>query len=336
MPMMLRRPVHRTALLVLALGAMASWSAPAHATSPPAAEAPSTQAAQFYQQGNVEFEKKNWPAAEAAYLKAWAIMRTFDVAANLGEVEFHLGKVREAAEYLGYSLRTAPPSSKPAQRERTMHFLEQVKEKLGVLRVRVNVEGATISINGTPIAAEDAAHEIFVEPGSATVEASRAGYVEARTTVDTKAGASREVALTLEVKKSAPPPHSPRSMAPGIVLAGIGGAALAAGIGLMVDASGKYKTSQQLSESIRAAGNSCITGAGNFDSRCAELHSTAAAVNTRSGAGLVLVVGGGAAAAAAVTYFLWPEAKSSTSARVPRITPLVSTTGVTMSLSGSF
>ena len=111
--MMPRRPVHHATLLVIALGTTATWSAIAHAADQAAPAAPVAQAASFYQQGNVEFEKKNWPGAEAAYLKAWAITRTFDVAVNLGEVEFHLGKMRDAVEYLSYSLRTAPPSSKP-------------------------------------------------------------------------------------------------------------------------------------------------------------------------------------------------------------------------------
>lgn len=307
--MMPQRPLHHAALLVLALGTAATWSASAKASDQPTAGVPGAQAASFYQQGNVEFEKKNWPAAESAYLKAWAITRTFDVAANLGEVEFHLGKMRETAEYLSYSLRTAPPSSKPAQRERTTHFLEQVKEKLGILRLRVNVEGASVSINGSPIAAEEVAHEIFVDPGTCTVVATRDGYIEARATIEAKAGSSSDVALSLDVKKSSAVVSdasvSGGASTPVLVTGGVvSGLAVVAGVVFTVIANGKASDAdQQRKELMQAYGAPGCTGA-TVPPECDTLSNSTDARATMSNLAVWSFLGAGAVGAATVIYGL--------------------------------
>ncbi|KYF82950.1 hypothetical protein BE11_45625 [Sorangium cellulosum] len=56
--------------------------------------------------------------AELKYLKAWAVVRSFDIAANLGEVQLQLKKPRSAATFLAFALRTAPPSTKARCRGR--------------------------------------------------------------------------------------------------------------------------------------------------------------------------------------------------------------------------
>ena len=45
-------------------------------------------------------------------LGAWRKKPTYDVAANLGSVELRLGKVRDAAEHLAFSVREYPPSGR--------------------------------------------------------------------------------------------------------------------------------------------------------------------------------------------------------------------------------
>jgi hypothetical protein len=321
MPMMLRLPLRHAAVLVLALGATATWSASARASDQPAAAAPLTQAASFYQQGNVEFEKKNWPAAEAAYVKAWAITRTFDVAANLGEVEFHLGKMRETAEYLTYSLRTAPPSSKLAQRERTLHFLEQVKDKVGVLRLHVNVEGAAISINGRPIVAEDVAHEIFVDPGTCTVVAKRAGYFEARTTIDAKAGSSSDVALTLD-----PVPEEKKSAVPLILLGAASAASLGLGIAMTAVSNGKSTDAVAQRAALLLAGGQCVKPGSAFAGPCEEMKKSLGSLDTTANVARVAYVASGLLAIGAVTYALLPQPKPTTTGWV-RAMPVVGANG---------
>jgi hypothetical protein len=315
------------------LGVALSWSGSARAADPAPLPSPSDQAAQHYQRGNAAFEQKKWPEAEEAYLKAWQLSRTFDVAANLGLVELRLGKMRQAAEYLAYSLRNAPPSSKPAQREATQRFLDEAKAKIGVVRLRLNVSGARVSVNGHPAVLDSPPYEVFADPGAATIEAKSDGYEDTRTTVQVKAGSTQELNLTLvEVKPAS------RSAVPGIILGGAGVALLGAGIGLIVDAKGKTDSSNDLAKSIRDAGHSCVANASNFDARCTTLEETSSAGSMHDRVGIGLMIGGGALAAAAGAYFLWPASKAADThaARSTTVMPLVSATGAGLVWSGAF
>lgn len=327
---MLRLPVHHAALLVLALGTSATWSTSARASDPPAAAPPMTQATSFYQQGNMEFEKKNWPAAEEAYLKAWSIARTFDVAANLGEVEFHLGKMRETAEFLSYSLRTAPPSSKPAQRERTTHFLDQAKEKLGVVRLRGNVDGASITINGRSVAAEDVAHEIFVDPGTCTVIAKRIGYVETRTTTETKPGVSSDVTLNLE-----PAPVEKRSVLPWVLLGAGSVAGLGLGIAMTVASNGKASDADTKLAELHTAGGPrpCISKQQAND--CATLANLNKESDTFHDLAIVGYATAGVLGAATLAYALWPAKKDPLRSDVS-VAPLLGGDVAGLTVSGRF
>lgn len=330
--MMPRRFLHPTALLVLALGTATTWSGSSRASDQPAAETPAAQATRFYQQGNVEFEKKNWTAAEAAYLKAWAITRTFDVAANLGEVAFHLGKLRQAAGYLSYSLRTAPPSSKPAQRERTTHFLEQATEKLGAVRVRARVEGAPgggfgigpgikVSINGQPIADEDGASTIFVDPGPCTVIAKREGYVERRQVVDVKAGTLDAVSITLQ-----PVPREHRSIVLPIMLGAASAVGLGLGIAMTAVSNGKSTDADAQRAAILESGGQCAKPSSTFVGPCGDLKSSLKALDTTANVARVAYVASGLLAIGAVTYALLPQPEPTKTGWV-RAAPVIGASG---------
>lgn len=302
-----RRSFHHTALLLLAIGTAATWSVDTWASESSAATSTSEQASKFYQEGNVEFEKKSWAAAETAYLRAWAITRTFDVAANLGEVEFHLGKLREAAEFLSYSLRTAPPSSKPAQRERTTHFLDQAKEKLGIVRIRSNVEGARVSVNGRLVLPEDLAHDVFVEPGACIVTASHDGYVEVKQSVEVKQGASIDVPIALELL-----PREVRSRAPLFALGVASAASLGLGIAMTVVSNGKSSDADAQRAAILQDGGQCAKPGSSFVTPCADMKGTLKSLDTTANVARVAYVASGLLLIGAVTYGLLPPPKPQT------------------------
>jgi tetratricopeptide (TPR) repeat protein len=290
-------------LLVLAFGAVATWSANSRAADQPAPVTPAEQASKFYQQGNIEFEKKNWTDAESAYLKAWAITRTFDIAANLGEVEFHLGRMREAAEYLDYSLRTAPPSTKPAQRDRTTHFMNQAKEKLGVVHVHVNVAGSQVSINGRAFAAEDLAHDIFLDPGAYTVIANHAGYIETKQLTNVKLGTppENEIKITLM-----PAPLETRSRVPTIVLGVASAASLGLGAVMTIVSNGKSTDAGAQRAAILQGGGQCAKPESSFIGPCAGMKSSLKSLDTTANVARIAYAGSGLLLIGAVTYALLP------------------------------
>jgi hypothetical protein len=296
-----------------------------------AAETDSERAARLYQKGNAAVEQKNWSEAEAAYREAWKLARTFDVAANLGLVELRLGNYRAAAEFLAYSIRNVPPSSKPAQRQRTQQLFDEARAKVGAVRVKASVPDAVVSIDGARITPDDVAFDVFIDPGTHTLEAQRDGYQSARTTVELKAGEAKEAPLTL-----APLPPERRSVVPGAVLGSVAGAALVTGIGLFVAGRSKGASGASERDAILKVHHSCVTAAANYDPRCPDVESTATAANTFQKAGVGLMVGAGVAAIGTVIFFVLPASSASARSGGLRVSPALSPSLGGLVFSGAF
>lgn len=357
----------RLAAVALGFALTASASA-AVATDPPQApQSAGEQAAKFYQEGNQAFTQKRWQEAETAYSKAWAIARTFDVAANLGEVEAHLNKPRQAAELLSYALRSAPPSVKSAQRERTRHFLDEAKTKVHALRLNVSPKEAHVTVDGAPVdpalvgeamqagEAHRGGDDVFVDPGEHAVEVALEGYTPQRQPIMALAGTTQMFAFFLKrapVEVKAPPPPAgsgssatppvlpppppvKRSPVPAIVLGGVAVGAAAAGIGLLVEGAAKRADARDMNAAILGAHHSCVTGSGNFDPTCPTLNRTALSAGTFHNTGVGLVLGGSAAAVGAAVYLLWPVFRAN-KANALRVDPMVSSKDAGILFSGSF
>ena len=314
---------HTTLVLTLALtSAVLAHPRGTYAQPVGSAKAVSGEDAQrFYQEGNEAYRKGDMKAAETAFLKAWASARTFDVAANLGLVELEQKKYREAAEHLAFSLRTAPPSSKAAQRESTKQSLEEAKKHVVTLRVSVNVSGFRLSVDGQSVAPDVVEPELFVTPGKHVIEATYPDHEPARANVDGAAGSALDVKLELKPKEkvvetpvptatatssaSATPPAQ-RSAIPLFVLGAGAVVAAGVGVGLNLVAADGDSASKRTADAIRAAKGSCVPNAGNFDSRCPGLEGQSRNAQTLSGVSVGVLAGAGALAAGAVIYALLP------------------------------
>lgn len=251
--------------------------------------------------------------AERMLREAWSLKQTHDIAGNLGLVLVKLGKLGEGVQHITWALRHMPPSESDNARRALQEELARARPQLGALRIRVNVAGAEVAVNGRRAGAAPIADEVFAEPGRVTVVASREGYVAATQTVTVlKGGDAREVVLTLV---PAGGPAQRRSAVPGVVLASVAGAALIAGAGIFAAGHAKGSHAGELHAAILAAGHACAQGFRNYDSRCGDVQSAASTANTfqKAGAGLMIVAG--AAAAGTVVYFLLPQPKASADKR---------------------
>jgi hypothetical protein len=305
-----------------------------HAAAPPTAPVKSKDHAdELFDQGTAAVDAGHWADAESKFQEAWALKQTHDIAGNLGIVERHLGKYSEAVERITWALDHWPPTESSAARKALEQELLLARAEVGALRVRVNVDGAEVTVNGRAAGLSPVAAEVVVDPGSVKVAARREGYVAVEQSVTVAKGEAREVALALEpaiVPKQ-------RSVTPGIVLGSVAGAALVSGIALVAVAANKHATDTSLGRAITDANHSCVAGAANFDPRCSTLQNTSSAADTLSRVGVGALVGAGALAAGTVAYFFWPESKpgAPASGRV-RLVPAVSTTGGGMFVSGEF
>jgi hypothetical protein len=318
------------ACVVLAAGVPSALAQP---VAPPP-DAASAQADELTRRGVEQIKKHRWADAEAFMRQAWALKRSYDIAGNLGLAEVGLGKWRDAAEHLSYAVRTFPANGKAAHRELLSEKLAAAREQVAALSFEVSPAGAEVKIDGQVAGVAPFEGEVFVMPGARVIEATCAGREPVRWEVDAVRGASSKVTFTLPAAKAVPPlvvPPPKRSVVPGVVLASVGGAALAAGLGLVAGGAGKLSTSKNLNSAISGARHSCVAGAANFDARCTDLASASSAADTFKRAGLGLLAGGGVAAVGSAIYLLWPQAKAA-----PVITPSASASGVGFVVSGEF
>ena len=256
--------------LVVVLGAAFTLASTAAAQTPASAPAPSAKAEDLFHEALRLVAQQQWPEAEQKFLAAWALNPSYDVAANLGQTEYRLGKHRDAAEHLAYAIRNWPLVGKREPRERAEKRLVEVRTLVASLKVHVNVAGATVLVDGTPVGRSPLDAEVFVDAGTHTVEAKLDGYADARAQVTVEKGATAAPALALERPAPAPPPTGTgsaapppvpgarRSVVPGAVMGGAAGVAVAVGVGLIVVGAQKRTSAETMAMSILAAHHSCV------------------------------------------------------------------------------
>lgn len=176
-------------------------SAPhATATSPSAAASaadPATEEARrWVKVATAEYTRANWRAALDAYLKAWSAKQHFTIAANLADVEYRLGKYGDAATHLRFFIAHLP-AEYAAQRLSAEQRLGQCMSHLIAVRVKVNVPGAAVLLDGVELGRAPLTEELWLEPGVHSLEAESPGYLSARREFNAELGESREVFLVL-------------------------------------------------------------------------------------------------------------------------------------------
>jgi hypothetical protein len=315
----------------------------------------SDQAGQFFDQGTALYRQKRWAEAEAAFQKAWDLQQRFDVAANLGDCELHVGQKREAAEHLGYAVRQFPISGKDALRERLMQRYREAREQVGTIAVRVNVKGAEVWVDGRPVGFSPLDQEVFVEPGTRhSVEAKLAGYEAAQQSEQLVKGEFIRVTLTMVKKEGAaalpaapaPPTASGSALPPRLppvekeatgprkeVLIGGGvtaGAALVGGVVFSVLSNGKVSDAE-----AKGGWNPCYGSTTPVPNRCPELHKLRLEAAMFGNLAFWSFLGAGAVGAGTVVYALITPKRAQAPAAV-RIVPGVMAYGGGMVLSGQW
>lgn len=232
-------------------------SAPLRAQPARGASGPADQADELFEQGNDAFDSGKLDEAYAIYQKAWALKRTYDIAGNLGQVELKLGKFRDAAEHLDFTLRLFPPTGKSEPREAIRRAFEAARKEVGALTIRVNVQGAAVTIDNRSIGLSPFEHTVFVEPGKRVIEATLEAHHPTRIAIDIAKSERREVVLSLVAKAQPPPP--PRNIPLLLTGFGVSLAAAGTGIGLMIASTDKGAAADALRDQLVA---------GELDGRC--------------------------------------------------------------------
>src|SRR5262249_20937227 len=131
------------------------------------------------------------------YQKAFALKKVHDIAGNLGMAEFAQGKMRGAAEHLAFGLRLFPITGEPALRDQMQKTFDQCKRSVAAVKVKVNVNGALVYVDGKLVGETPLADDVYVEPGPYTLEAKAEGYKPMSQQVTADKGSAIEATFNL-------------------------------------------------------------------------------------------------------------------------------------------
>lgn len=318
-----------------ALLAALCLSSSSFAAEPPAAASPAAdedRAAQLYKQGHDLYDQGKPGEAEKAYQAAWDIRQSFDVAANLGNVELVIGQPRDAAEHLAYALQTFPLSGDPAKKAALQKRFDEARAQVGALKITIVIEGSQVFIDGQPVKGPLPA-EIFVEPGEHTCEGKKPGFLGAPQKVKVEKGGSGAVELPMTPAEGAGDSGGKKSVpliVAGVVI-GVGG--VAAGIGLLAASGSKGSQADSLLADVKSTGSCPNPTAG---SKCDELLSLRQSKDTLHNVALPVMIVGGAALVGTLIYALLPSGKKKAPDSAFRAAPAVSPQGGGLWMTGSF
>jgi hypothetical protein len=250
---------------------------------------PADEATVLFHQAIAAHDAGQLLVAEQLFLKAWAMKKTWDIAANLGLVELRLEKLPEAATHLYYAMIEVAPTESARTRERLWEEFSRVRREVAGFDLRCNEDGAEVRVNGKPAGKTPIHASVFVAVGQVTVEVEKDGFTSERRTFVMKRGSSQRVEVSLAKRESerarpswvekTPVTSAPRSQVASLVMGGVALVGVAVGVGMLAGSRAEYDRTKALGEEVRDSGGTCNAGAVEVDARCDDVASAGRASN---------------------------------------------------------
>ena len=328
------------------------------AHSQPSSASDQDRADELFLQGKAAAQAKNWDEAHQLLQEAWALKQSYDIASNLGQVAYLLGKHAEAAQHVSFALRHYPATGDAEQKQKAKDLLDMVRQKVSSLSVQVTPPEAEVFVDGTSAGRASALPpELFVEPGERTVIARLEGEAVERH-VSAKPGGQYKLDLALaastpaavpvaaEPEPASHSPSEPTDTAPSgfqnkhiaVIVGGV--LTVGSGVALGIYASKRSKaksdieTYQARVEDESSDPNAC---AHSNSAACQDLaearddwETSGRAINVLLPTTIVLF----GATAAVATYVFWPSDSDESSGTA--LTPVLTPEQQGLLLSGSF
>lgn len=266
---------------------------------------------------------------------------------NIAVCEERLGMVASALAHI----REVDPQIPKNDLRRPIvdDYLVKLPPRVPTLRVTL-AAGAPpdtrLTLDGEPFDHVKLSTDLPVNPGAHRLVVTAPGRQDQRFDVTLEEGKKS----TLEVRAGAESTSidsntgagaSSRSIAPGIILAGVGALGIGTGIGLVVARQGKISEALDRRKEIdvdKNGGGDCVPGAANYVAeRCAQLAGLTSAGDLFGSASIVSFVIGGLAIVGTVVYFVWPsQSPTKTSSLKMGWAPMVGPREQGLSVWGSF
>ena len=136
-------------------------------------EAEREQARHLYDEA-IQFGKRGeYRKAKASLIAAWSLIKTWEIAVNLGSAEMRLGQYRAAAEHLAWGIRdgavkegeTYPPLVKAKT------LLAEAAGHVGQVKLLADEPGAVIFVDEEVVGRTPLADPIYLDPGEHVITA---------------------------------------------------------------------------------------------------------------------------------------------------------------------
>lgn len=236
-------------LLALALAAL---SAPreAHADQAKPAAGKADEASQHFKSGVAFYKDKDFTAALVEFKRAYELVPNYSVLYNLGQTARELKDYAAALTAYERYLREGDAKISAARRKEVTAAVEELRRKVGKIKVVTSVEGAEIAVDDVPVGVSPLADPLLVNAGRRKVSARSSGTTPAQRVVDIASMEETTVTLDLPKIDAAPPKVTPPPpvkkgppLAAWVMLSATGAFTLGAAVtgGLAVSAHGGLK-----------------------------------------------------------------------------------------------
>ncbi len=276
------------------------------------------RAEQLFDEGTEAFEAGRYEAALEKMRESYSLSMSYHAAAGLGQVELYLGRHRDAAEHLDFSLRNFPKTADAEGKRQVMTGLEEARQHTFALSIVTNVSGAEILLDGNSLGQTPVDFDLYIDPGEHRLRVEREGYEPFEQALFAPAGGQK--ALDIELRPSgghaAGAMHSDAALeadagrsnwspAKTWVLAVGGGVTLAAagaGVWFWSDSSSETDRADDIDARLEETNTQCLDSA---EARCAELLDARKSADSSSKLATAMFATAGIAAVATAGVFAW-------------------------------
>jgi hypothetical protein len=208
-----------------------------------------------------------------------------------------------------------------------MRRLAEVQAKVNTLRVRVNKPGAEVFVDGASVGMSPVEYDLFVDPGTHTVEARLEGYPPVSATVTLAKGKGQEVGITLVAKTA-----NKTVIIAGAAVAGVGAVMGGVFAGLSAAKAGSATTILNNNPHLVCPSLDVTPAAGT---PCGDLKSVVDAKSAFGSTAVWSFVGAGVVGIGTAIYALTAGGPRSSRSGLT-VAPVASTDGGGLFVSGSF
>jgi hypothetical protein len=160
---------------------------------------PSEEASQRFRSGVSFYKDRDFAAALVEFKRAYELVPNYSVLYNLGQTARELKDYAAALEAFQKYLDEGAAKVAPARHKEVAASIEELKHKVGTLKITASVDGAAIVLDDVAIGASPLAAPLTANVGRHKVSATLTGYTPAQTVVEV-AGMT-ETPVTLDLAK---------------------------------------------------------------------------------------------------------------------------------------